>query len=168
MGLLENGRVLSLECFLMFCLMAPGFGMVTPVNDLYGVESPSFTKGEKHTRCRLASLYRLIDVFSWAKFTNSYITVSAAFAPPLPSACCMPHHARISLFYASRSVGSETLSLFHSAINYLSCWLRVSLLVTKSMNIAPTFLLNTCDVEIYSLVFPKDKKGIFLSYVGTF
>lgn len=50
-------------------------GMVTPVNDLYGVESPSFTKGEKHSRCKLASLYRLIDVFSWAKFTNSYITV---------------------------------------------------------------------------------------------
>ncbi|XP_075894358.1 adducin 3 (gamma) b [Nelusetta ayraudi] len=50
-------------------------GMVTPVNDLYGIESPSFTKGEKHSRCKLASLYRLIDVFSWAKFTNSYITV---------------------------------------------------------------------------------------------
>lgn len=72
-------------CF--FSLTVPGCGMVTPVNDLYGVESPSFTKGEKHSRCKLASLYRLIDVFSWAKFTNSYITVSAASAPSLlPSA----------------------------------------------------------------------------------
>ncbi|XP_059215568.1 adducin 3 (gamma) b [Centropristis striata] len=50
-------------------------GMVTPVNDLYGIESPSFAKGEKQTRCRLASLYRLVDLFSWARFTSSYITV---------------------------------------------------------------------------------------------
>uniref|UniRef100_A0A8C9ZYH3 Adducin 3 (gamma) b n=1 Tax=Sander lucioperca TaxID=283035 RepID=A0A8C9ZYH3_SANLU len=52
-----------------------GVGMVTPVNDLYGIESPSFAKGEKQSRCRLASLYRLIDIFSWARFTSSYITV---------------------------------------------------------------------------------------------
>ncbi|XP_044070691.1 gamma-adducin-like [Siniperca chuatsi] len=51
------------------------FGMVTPVNDLYGVESPSFAKGEKPSRCRLASLYRLVDLFNWARFTSSYITV---------------------------------------------------------------------------------------------
>ncbi|XP_058507083.1 adducin 3 (gamma) b [Solea solea] len=51
------------------------FGMVTPVNDLYGIESPSFAKGEKASRCRLASLYRLVDLFSWARFTSSYITV---------------------------------------------------------------------------------------------
>uniref|UniRef100_A0A669B7N9 Adducin 3 (gamma) b n=1 Tax=Oreochromis niloticus TaxID=8128 RepID=A0A669B7N9_ORENI len=51
-------------------------GMVTPVNDLYGVESPSFAKGEKQSRCKLASLYRLVDLFSWARFTSSYITVS--------------------------------------------------------------------------------------------
>lgn len=59
----------------MLCLVT-GFGMVTPVNDLYGIESPSFAKGEKHSRCRLASLYRLVDLFSWARFTSSYITVS--------------------------------------------------------------------------------------------
>lgn len=51
------------------------FGMVTPVNDLYGIESPSFAKGEKQSRCKLASLYRLVDLFSWARFTSSYITV---------------------------------------------------------------------------------------------
>uniref|UniRef100_A0A672JDN5 Gamma-adducin-like n=1 Tax=Salarias fasciatus TaxID=181472 RepID=A0A672JDN5_SALFA len=52
-----------------------GFGMVSPVNDLFGIESPSFAKGEKQSRCRLASLYRLVDLFSWARFTSSYITV---------------------------------------------------------------------------------------------
>ncbi|KAF3708141.1 Gamma-adducin Adducin-like protein 70 [Channa argus] len=51
------------------------YGMVSPVNDLYGVETPSFAKGEKQSRCRLASLYRLVDLFSWTRFTSSYITV---------------------------------------------------------------------------------------------
>ncbi|CAN9510097.1 unnamed protein product [Ophioblennius macclurei] len=49
-------------------------GMVTPINDMYGVESTTLVKGEKLTRCKLASLYRLVDLFSWAHFANSYIT----------------------------------------------------------------------------------------------
>ncbi|XP_016890854.1 adducin 3 (gamma) a isoform X1 [Cynoglossus semilaevis] len=49
-------------------------GMVTPINDLYGVEPTTLVKGEKVTRCKLASLYRLIDLFSWARFSRSYIT----------------------------------------------------------------------------------------------
>lgn len=57
-------------------VFSPGLGMVTPVNDLYGVESASFTKGEKQCRCKLASVYRLVDLFNWAHFTSSYITVS--------------------------------------------------------------------------------------------
>uniref|UniRef100_A0A8C7XU88 Adducin 3 (gamma) b n=1 Tax=Oryzias sinensis TaxID=183150 RepID=A0A8C7XU88_9TELE len=52
-----------------------GYGMVTPVNDLFGTESPSFAKGEKQSRCKLASLYRLVDLFNWARFTSAYITV---------------------------------------------------------------------------------------------
>uniref|UniRef100_A0A3Q2YGB0 Adducin 3 (gamma) b n=1 Tax=Hippocampus comes TaxID=109280 RepID=A0A3Q2YGB0_HIPCM len=51
-------------------------GMVSPINDLYAAESPSFAKGEKPSRCKLASLYRLVDLFGWARFTSSYITVS--------------------------------------------------------------------------------------------
>ncbi|TMS22969.1 Gamma-adducin, partial [Larimichthys crocea] len=49
-------------------------GMVTPINDMYGVESTTMVKGEKLTRCKLASLYRVVDLFSWAHFANSYIT----------------------------------------------------------------------------------------------
>ncbi|CAJ1053229.1 adducin 3 (gamma) a isoform X2 [Xyrichtys novacula] len=49
-------------------------GMVTPINDMYGVESSTMVKGEKLIRCKLASLYRLVDLFSWAHFANSYIT----------------------------------------------------------------------------------------------
>ncbi|MED6277153.1 hypothetical protein CHARACLAT_010391 [Characodon lateralis] len=51
------------------------FGMVTPVNDLYSFESPCFAKGEKQSRCKLATLYRLVDLFTWARFTSSYITM---------------------------------------------------------------------------------------------
>ncbi|XP_049899467.1 adducin 3 (gamma) a isoform X2 [Epinephelus moara] len=49
-------------------------GMVTPINDMYGVESTTMVKGEKLTRCKVASLYRLVDLFSWAHFANSFIT----------------------------------------------------------------------------------------------
>uniref|UniRef100_A0A8C5HEW8 Gamma-adducin-like n=1 Tax=Gouania willdenowi TaxID=441366 RepID=A0A8C5HEW8_GOUWI len=49
-------------------------GMVTPINDMYGVDPSTMVKGEKQTRCKLASLYRLVDLFSWAHFANSYIT----------------------------------------------------------------------------------------------
>lgn len=52
-----------------------GLGMVTPINDLYGQDSASMLKGERLTRCKLASLYRLVDLFSWAHLANSYITV---------------------------------------------------------------------------------------------
>ncbi|KAG7492587.1 hypothetical protein MATL_G00016470 [Megalops atlanticus] len=50
-------------------------GMVTPINDMYGTESSTLVKGEKQTRCKLASLYRLVDLFSWAHLASSYITV---------------------------------------------------------------------------------------------
>ncbi|XP_054634663.1 adducin 3 (gamma) a isoform X2 [Dunckerocampus dactyliophorus] len=49
-------------------------GMVTPINDMYGVEPSTMVKGEKLTRCKLASVYRVVDLFSWAHFASSYIT----------------------------------------------------------------------------------------------
>ncbi|KAK1802079.1 hypothetical protein P4O66_004421 [Electrophorus voltai] len=51
-------------------------GMVSPINDLLGADSVTvMVKGEKQARCKLASLYRLVDLFSWAHFASSYITV---------------------------------------------------------------------------------------------
>ncbi|XP_057231535.1 gamma-adducin isoform X2 [Malurus melanocephalus] len=50
-------------------------GVITPINDLPGVDTSSFVKGEKLTRCKLASLYRLADLFGWAHLPNAYITV---------------------------------------------------------------------------------------------
>ncbi|XP_006831391.1 PREDICTED: gamma-adducin isoform X1 [Chrysochloris asiatica] len=50
-------------------------GMVTPINDLPGADASSYVKGEKLTRCKLASLYRIADLFGWAHLANTYISV---------------------------------------------------------------------------------------------
>ncbi|XP_039727187.1 gamma-adducin isoform X1 [Pteropus medius] len=50
-------------------------GMVTPINDLPGAETSSYAKGEKLTRCKLASLYRIADLFGWTHLANTYISV---------------------------------------------------------------------------------------------
>ncbi|XP_036919863.1 gamma-adducin isoform X1 [Sturnira hondurensis] len=50
-------------------------GMVTPINDLPGADTSSYMKGEKLTRCKLASMYRLVDLFGWACLANTYISV---------------------------------------------------------------------------------------------
>lgn len=52
-----------------------GLGMVTPINDMFSMESSTMVKGEKQIRCKLASLYRLVDLFSWAHFASCYVTV---------------------------------------------------------------------------------------------
>lgn len=66
------GRKFS-QSFLYIIL---GSGLITPINDLPGIDTTTFGKGEKLIRCKLASLYRLTDLFGWAHLANSYITVS--------------------------------------------------------------------------------------------
>lgn len=50
-------------------------GMVTPVNDIHPAIEALMVKGEKLTRCKLASMYRLADLFGWAHLSNAYFTV---------------------------------------------------------------------------------------------
>ncbi|XP_070608828.1 gamma-adducin isoform X1 [Erythrolamprus reginae] len=50
-------------------------GLITPINDLPGIDTTTFGKGEKLIRCKLASLYRITELFGWAHLANSYITV---------------------------------------------------------------------------------------------
>lgn len=52
-----------------------GLGMVTPVNDIHPAIEALMVKGEKLTRCKLASMYRLADLFGWAHLSNAYFTV---------------------------------------------------------------------------------------------
>ncbi|CAH1175632.1 unnamed protein product [Phaedon cochleariae] len=47
---------------------------VIPVNDIRGVEAMGYAKGEKMLRCKLACLFRLIDLYGWAYGSGTQIT----------------------------------------------------------------------------------------------
>ncbi|XP_044153710.1 gamma-adducin isoform X2 [Bufo gargarizans] len=49
-------------------------GMVTPVNDIHPAIEGLLAKGEKLARSKLASMYRLADLFGWAHLSKAYIT----------------------------------------------------------------------------------------------
>lgn len=40
-------------------------GPVLPVNDIRGIDSRAYAKNERYLRCKLASLYRVIDLYGW-------------------------------------------------------------------------------------------------------
>ncbi|KAA0711031.1 Gamma-adducin Adducin-like protein 70 [Triplophysa tibetana] len=50
-------------------------GSVSPVNDLCGLEWFNCSKAERQGRCKLACLYRLLDLYGNAHFPNTYVTV---------------------------------------------------------------------------------------------
>ena len=41
-----------------------------------GLEGMAYTKQEKLTRCKLASVYRLIDMYGWTQGIYNHVTVS--------------------------------------------------------------------------------------------
>ena len=53
-------------------------GPAIPIADIRGVDSMNYCKGEKMLRCKLASCYRLIDLYGWSNSIHCYITVSTA------------------------------------------------------------------------------------------
>lgn len=54
----------------------PGSNCVVPINDIRGVESMGYAKGEKILRCKLASAYRLMDLYGWTQGVYNQISVS--------------------------------------------------------------------------------------------
>lgn len=51
-------------------------GPIIPVADIRGVDTLSYSKGEKLFRCKLASCYRLMDLYGWSdSLTNGSVTV---------------------------------------------------------------------------------------------
>jgi len=48
---------------------------VIPINDIKGGDFPGYIKGEKINRCKLAALYRLVDLFGWSQSIYNHITV---------------------------------------------------------------------------------------------
>lgn len=51
-----------------------GANCVVPINDIRGVEAMGYEKGEKILRCKLASTFRLLDLYGWTKGLGSQIT----------------------------------------------------------------------------------------------
>lgn len=52
-----------------------GGSCVIPINDIRGVDTIAYAKGEKLMRCKLASLYRIIDLFGWSQNIYNHITL---------------------------------------------------------------------------------------------
>jgi len=50
-------------------------GSVIPVNDIRGLEGMSYTKNEKLLRCKLAALYRIVDMYGWTQSIYNHISV---------------------------------------------------------------------------------------------
>ncbi|XP_043216941.1 protein hu-li tai shao-like isoform X1 [Amphibalanus amphitrite] len=48
---------------------------VQPIADLRGADASQFSKTEKMLRCKLASLFRVIDMHGWAQGVHGHITV---------------------------------------------------------------------------------------------
>ena len=48
---------------------------VIPINDIRGVDNIAYAKGEKLLRCKLAALYRIIDLFGWSQNIYNHITL---------------------------------------------------------------------------------------------
>lgn len=53
---------------------------VVPINDIRGIEAMGYAKGEKILRCKLAALFRLIELYGWSQNIYNHITVSAALS----------------------------------------------------------------------------------------
>ncbi|XP_059485021.1 protein hu-li tai shao isoform X3 [Neocloeon triangulifer] len=47
---------------------------VLPINDIRGVESMAYAKGEKLLRCKVAAIYRLLDLYGWTQGISGHIT----------------------------------------------------------------------------------------------
>ncbi|XP_068236655.1 protein hu-li tai shao isoform X7 [Palaemon carinicauda] len=54
--------------------MFRGSQSLIPINDIRGMEGLGFAKGEKLLRCKLASVYRLIDLHGWTQNIYNHVT----------------------------------------------------------------------------------------------
>ena len=61
--------------------------MMTPINDLHTADSLNLAKGERLMRCKISSVYRLLDLYGWAQLSDTYVTVRTASGLGWGSAC---------------------------------------------------------------------------------
>ncbi|XP_077866117.1 alpha-adducin-like [Saccoglossus kowalevskii] len=55
--------------------LGKGYSAIMPVADIRGLNSQSYTKGEKIIRCKLGSLYRLMDIHGWSHNIANHVSV---------------------------------------------------------------------------------------------
>ena len=48
---------------------------MTPINDLYSTDSTTLAKGERLMRCKMGSIYRLLDLYGWSQLSSTSVTV---------------------------------------------------------------------------------------------
>lgn len=58
--------------------------MMTPINDLHTADSLNLAKGERLMRCKISSVYRLLDLYGWAQLSDTYVTVRSRCPVPIP------------------------------------------------------------------------------------
>lgn len=49
------------------------------INDIRGIDGLRYAKGEKQLRCKLASVYRLVELYGWSMGIYNHITVSVSW-----------------------------------------------------------------------------------------
>lgn len=52
-----------------------GSNVLIPINDIRGIDTLNYAKGERILRCKLASLYRVIDLYGWTSGISNHISV---------------------------------------------------------------------------------------------
>jgi len=52
----------------------PATHCVVPINDIRGIDSMKYAKGEKVLRCKLAAVYRLIELRGWTQGIYNHVT----------------------------------------------------------------------------------------------
>ncbi|XP_036190092.1 beta-adducin isoform X1 [Myotis myotis] len=51
------------------------FSLMTPINDLHTADPLNLAKGERLMRCKISSVYRLLDLYGWAQLSDTYVTM---------------------------------------------------------------------------------------------
>ncbi|XP_049712983.1 beta-adducin isoform X1 [Elephas maximus indicus] len=59
----------------VFPTSSMNFSTITPINDLHTADSLNLAKGERLMRCKISSVYRLLDIYGWAQLSDTYVTM---------------------------------------------------------------------------------------------
>ncbi|XP_019296716.2 beta-adducin isoform X1 [Panthera pardus] len=59
----------------VFPTSSMNFSMMTPINDLHTADTLNLAKGERLMRCKISSVYRLLDLYGWAQLSDTYVTL---------------------------------------------------------------------------------------------